>query len=353
MSTAPHAGSGRRIAKLCESPGDARTLRLQLLDEIRAATGFDAYAWLLTDPQTAVGCSPLADVPCLPELPRLIRLKYLTANNRWTTLPDSAVALLAESTGGDRSQSLLWRDLLRRYDIGDVASIVFKDRFGTWGFLDLWRSGPTSTFGDDDARFLSTIAPEITTALRHSQANTFLTSMPSDRERVGPVVLLLSAGLEVLAQTPQTEQHLRLLVPPAEQAAPIPSSAYNVGAQLLAVEAGVDSSAPFARMHLADGVWVTARAARIGDVGPIEQRNIAITIEACSPGERLGVFGPAFGLTTREREILGQLATGGDTRQLARQMFLSEHTIQDHLKAIFAKTGSHNRRALLSRAVGT
>jgi hypothetical protein len=31
-----------------------------------------------------VGSAPLADVPCLHELPRLIRLKYLT--NRWTTL---------------------------------------------------------------------------------------------------------------------------------------------------------------------------------------------------------------------------------------------------------------------------
>jgi DNA-binding CsgD family transcriptional regulator len=352
MSTAPHARSVRRIAKLCESPGDARTLRLQLLDEIRVV-GFDAYAWLLTDPQTAVGCSPLADVPCLPDLPRLIRLKYLTATNRWTALPDSAVARLVDATGGDRSESLLWRDLLRRHDIGDVASMVFKDRFGTWGFLDLWRSGLNSTFSDVDAKFLATIAPAVTTALRNSQANTFLTPMSNLRERVGPVVLLLSAGLEVLAQTPQTEQHLRLLVPPAEQAAPIPSSAYNVGAQLLAVEAGVDSNAPFARMHLAGGVWVTARAARIGDVGPIEQRNIAITIEACSPGERLGVFGPAFGLTAREREILGQLATGSDTRQLARTMVVSQHTIQDHLKAIFAKTDSHNRRTLLSRALGT
>ena len=33
---------------------------------------FDAYAWLLTDPETEVGSAPLADVPCLPELPRLI-----------------------------------------------------------------------------------------------------------------------------------------------------------------------------------------------------------------------------------------------------------------------------------------
>src|ERR1700689_1704053 len=59
--------------------------------------GFDAYAWLLTDPETEVGSAPLADVPCLPELPRLIRLKYLTTLNRWTEL-SGAVALLSMST---------------------------------------------------------------------------------------------------------------------------------------------------------------------------------------------------------------------------------------------------------------
>ena len=61
--------------RICGSAGDARTLRLQLIAEIRLVVGFEAYAWLLTDPETSVGSSPLADVPCLPELPRLIRLK--------------------------------------------------------------------------------------------------------------------------------------------------------------------------------------------------------------------------------------------------------------------------------------
>jgi hypothetical protein len=37
----------------------------------------------------------------------------------------------------------------------------------------------------------------------------------------------------------------------------------------------------------------------------------------------------------------------------ARLMFLSEHTVQDHLKSIFGKTGTRTRRVLLARVLGT
>jgi hypothetical protein len=36
------------------------------------------------------------------------------------------------------------------------------------------------------------------------------------------------------------------------------------------------------------------------------------------------------------------------TRDIARLMFLSEHTVQDHLKSIFAKTATRTRRTLLA-----
>src|SRR6516165_442176 len=137
-SSAAYARARETILRICRGEADARTLRLEVLDAIRRATGFDAYAWLLTDPETSVGSSPLADVPCLPRLPELIRLKYLTAVNRWTALP-SAAASLAGATGGDLSRSLLWRELLRQHEVTDIVSSVYRDRFGCWGFLDLWR----------------------------------------------------------------------------------------------------------------------------------------------------------------------------------------------------------------------
>ncbi len=64
-----------RIDRVGHNCHDGRALRAAMLEEIGRNIAFDAYAWLLTDPETEVGSDPLADVPCLPELPKLIRLK--------------------------------------------------------------------------------------------------------------------------------------------------------------------------------------------------------------------------------------------------------------------------------------
>src|ERR1700757_4696032 len=277
-SSGTYARARETIGRICRGEADARTLRLEVLDAIRRATGFDAYAWLLTDPETSVGSSPLADVPCLPQLPQLIGLKYLTAVNRWTILP-CAAASLCGATGGALSQSLMWRELLCRYGVTDIASSVYRDRFGCWGFLDLWRSGAPA-FDEADIEFLGHIAGPVTAALRNGLARTFIPAAGGDQKPGGPVVLLLSPELVVRAQTPQTQRYLRVLIPPEpENQAPVPAGAYNVAAQLLATEAGVDGSPPVARVHLADGRWLTLRAARMDTSPGPAGGDVAVSIE--------------------------------------------------------------------------
>lgn len=352
MARGSHGAAAlERVVRRCSAGGDARTLRLELLAEIRGAVDFDAYAWLLTDPETSVGSAPLADVPCLPELPRLIRLKYLTPVNRWTGLPARGVATLLSATAGDRSRSRLWRELLHAYQVADMASVVFRDPYGCWGFLDLWRIGGTApAFTAAESGFLADIVPAVATALRRAQAATFTVSPGGDPP--GPVVLLLSPDLRLLAQTPETDTYLRALVPPERGVPPVPAGAYNVAAQLLATEEGIDRSPPVARVHLPAERWLSLRAARIADAQAASEKTIAVTIESASPAERLQLFSRSSALTERETELLRHLATGSDTRELARRMGLSEHTVQDHLKSIFAKTETRSRRDLLARALG-
>ena len=75
-------------------------------------------------------------------------------------------------------------------------------------------------------------------------------------------------------------------------------------------------------------------------IGPIEQR------------ERWDLYCRTYGLTDRESHVVICLAEGDDTHALAARLHLSEHTVQDHLKSVFAKTAVKSRRELLARARG-
>ena len=62
------------------------------------------------------------------------------------------------------------------------------------------------------------------------------------------------------------------------------------------------------------------------------------------PTERASLYGRVAGLTGRETDVLDTVVAGHDSRHAARILTISEHTLQDHLKSIFAKTHTDSRR---------
>ncbi len=345
VSTARLTDAVERIAV----GADDRDLRSRVLEAIHGSIPFDAHAFLLTDPTTSVGCSPVAAVPDIATLPNLIRLKYLTSQNRWTELPAMGCATLWNVTGGRPERSRLWREYLSGFGIIDVASVAFTDRFGWWGFLDMWRRG--TLFTSDEMIALAAVLPAITSRLRRVQAAGFRAGgvLPGHR---GPGAIILSPELAIRSRTAQTEDWLTALVPPEGGRSPVPASAYNVAAQLLATEAGIDAHPAQARVHLGGGTWLTLRADRLRGPAPAEHQDIAVTMETSSPTERRDIFSRSHGLTSRESEVVGHLANGADTRTVARAMVISELTVQDHLKSVFTKTSTSSRRELLALALG-
>lgn len=55
----------------------------------------------------------------------------------------------------------------------------------------------------------------------------------------------------------------------------------------------------------------------------------------------------ASALSPREREVAGLLATGLRVRQITQQLYVSENTVRNHLKSIFAKLGITSQAELL------
>lgn len=346
-----------RLESVCRRESDERTMRAAILAEIRRVVKFDFYAFVLTDPVTQVGTSPLAEIPDLADLPRVIRAKYLTEANRWTGSAAGFVSLV-DATAGRPARAGAWGALLSGYGVRDVASGVLRDRHGTWAFLDLWRTEASGGFTTEELQCLSATLEGITQAVRRTQARAFGAGESTEAnqsdpsEPVGPVVMLLSPGLEVLAETEAAAGHLRTLLPTPEDQAPVPACAFNVAAQLLAREAAVDDHPASARLSAGHGRLLTLRAARLAGPGAAAERDIAVTIEPASSAERADLFARAHGLSAREADLLGHLIAGRDTREVSAAMHLSAHTVQDHLKSVFVKTDVRSRRSLVARVLG-
>jgi DNA-binding CsgD family transcriptional regulator len=333
----------RRVEGACRSDLSAKVLRERLLALLRQRIPYDGHVFALTDPVTKVATAPHADVPMLPweRLPETIRWRYLSLVNRADTLIGRPASSLLTATRSPE-ESAVWAHVLRDLGVVDTAMVAFADRYGAWGMLELWRT--TTPFTQVELDLLTALVPQITTGLRAAVARTFA-EPTGDEQPTGPAVIVLGPDLDVRNQTDDAAAALFRLLPPDEPMTPIPAAAYNIGAALIAQEEGIPVGEPWSRVHLGASRWVTVRGSRLG-------ADIAVSIEPSTPTERMDLFARAHGLSARESEILTLLGIGLDSREIAGQLFLSEHTVNDHVKAALGKTGARTRQVMLARATG-
>jgi DNA-binding CsgD family transcriptional regulator len=97
------------------------------------------------------------------------------------------------------------------------------------------------------------------------------------------------------------------------------------------------------RLRDAEGRWTEMWATPL--LGADEEQ-LAVTIQGAAAADVLGIRLLAAGLTEREREVCDLVLAGRSTEQIARELFISANTVQDHLKSVFAKTGVRSRREL-------
>lgn len=67
---------------------------------------------------------------------------------------------------------------------------------------------------------------------------------------------------------------------------------------------------------------------------------------------RMQAFSSSYGLSPREQEVLGLLGRGLTTGAMAEELGISPHTVRDHLKHLYRKTGTTGRNKLLGLISG-
>ncbi len=106
-------------------------------------------------------------------------------------------------------------------------------------------------------------------------------------------------------------------------------TAANVAAA--AVRARREPSGATVRLTLGNGRVLSLHAASMAEADGA----VAIIVDAARPVEVAAILVDAYGLTKRERDVLGLLLLG-----------ISEHTAHDHRKAIYRRTGVSSRSEL-------
>lgn len=244
----------------------------------------------------------------------------------------SPVGWLDQSTGGDRMAARRYREAMEPHGLGDELRVALLADGTCWGLLCLHRAQARAGFDAADAARLGALAPHIAVALRRALVTEQATTRPSGD---GPGVVLLGPDGTVHSTTPAALRWLTELADldrPRSQRLP---TAVESAVQRLTLASDGYVSAATARVLAPSGQWLTVDASRLDDA----PRSVVVVIEPTSPTALAPLIVAAYGLTSRESEVTRRLLTGLARKTIATELRISLHTVNDHVKAIFDKTG--------------
>jgi DNA-binding CsgD family transcriptional regulator len=335
---------GDRLEGLSGASLDCESFRREVIACLRRTIGFDRWCWPLADPDTLVTSSGLAEHNFGPSVPRSLELEYSTdafAAKPVLARRSRTAASIRSETGGDAARSARWDEVLRPAGIGDVAIVACRDDQGCWGWIELYRDSADPSFEERELDLLESVAPAVGSALRRNAMEPTQGDVPKPGP---PGTLVLDRDLRPVSWTTGARAWIDSL-PSAQLFASwgmLPSVVYPTA--VLAREGNTDAARALVQAH--DGRWVTIEAA------PLEGKRdgeVVVNLRSAAPTETFELLCRVYALSKREREIVSFLVAGLDTRAITKAMFISAHTVQDHLKSVFAKIGIHSRRELLAR----
>ncbi len=304
---------------------------------LRRAVPWDVSSWGTVDPATllATGCVVMGLEYDPGRDATLFALEHTGEDvNRFVDVAraNPPVAALHAATGGRPGTSRRYRELLAPLGICDEVRVALVDSRTCWGSLYAYRRDGVFTAREVD--LLGAVAGELAAGLRLCLLRA-AAEQPGDGDEPG--LLVLDAAGQVTTTTAAARRWLDLLGGPGQ----VPPVIRSVAAALR--RAGPHPAR--ARVQGADGRWRVVHAARVTGDGDA----VALVVEPARPLEVAEVLAAAYGFTRRERDVVGLLLRGEPNRLIARALAISEYTVKEHLKAVFAKAGVGSRAELAAR----
>ncbi len=328
-----------RLRDLARSAPDSSGYRRGVLEVVETLVPWDGAVFVEFDPAshlaTAATCVDLDADQCATAFDIELGARDGDGYEQMASA-GTAVATLSRRLGDQRGHSARYRELYQPFGLHDELRAVAQSAGSCWGGLSLARE-PGRDFTDDDAAAIGAIQDVIAEGLRAMLVRGAVAQPPP----AGPAVIILGPDGTVESGTDQALALLARPDPRQSEPAAFAPAVHAVAARVRASSTGIAR----ARLRGADGTWHVLHAAPLRTDGP---GRVVVTIEPARPPEIVTIVAAVIGLSLRETEVLEHLLARRSSVEIARKLFLSPHTVNDHVRHIFEKTGVHTRQELMT-----
>jgi DNA-binding CsgD family transcriptional regulator len=125
---------------------------------------------------------------------------------------------------------------------------------------------------------------------------------------------------------------------------PFEARAYASRVRASSSDEGNGSRVPRARLRTRTGVWLVMHGSMLQGTD-----DVALVIEPAKANDVAPLIVEAYGLTQREVDVTRAISRGLGTAEIATHLFVSQHTVRDHVKSVFEKVGVSSRGELVAK----
>jgi DNA-binding CsgD family transcriptional regulator len=334
------------LERLANEDRSAQDLLEQAAARIERVVPTDGVFFAATDPETtlAIGTGFVRDLPadqCEPHwdyeflVPDYMKYADLARSGR-------RVADIHVETGGRPERSPRFKQYAAATGFRSEVRLVFTIGDAAWGLGQLNRL--SGQFTNDEKAWLELAAGSIARGLRRAMLTE--PASPAALTR-GPGVVLLDGTGRFVSATNEALEWLDELDPELLISnvgdVQLPFHAHGFA---MRVRAAHEDGAPQIRSRLRTrrGVWLIMHGSVLegSDL-------VALILEPAKSADVAPLIVEAYGLTGRELDVTRAIARGLSTTETAAALHLSPHTVRDHVKALFEKTGVTSRGELVHR----
>jgi DNA-binding CsgD family transcriptional regulator len=314
---------------------------------------FDGACWFGTDPATIMPTAPVHIQNVRPGHCEVYWQREYADEDvlmyRDLARSSAGGGSLVTTTDGMPYRSKRYRELLAPRGYGDHLRAAMRLGDSTWGVVDLFRDLGRAPFSPRDVELVTSHGARLAATLaqlatRDDRLDTF--TVPD-----GPGTAIYDesgelSSLDDLAQRWLTELTSAPWREPATH--PLMAPVWSLLSRARTVAEGRDRGPATVRIKTASGRWLILQASCLRTPSG-HGSQIAVVIGPATSAQIAPITVEAFGLTPREKQVTHGVARGLANADIAAELFVSVHTVRDHLKAIFAKMDVISRGELVAK----